>query len=123
MKCMMKGRYFMSQVTKTSTPKEKKSSKKTPPISNSYENYDSQMNEWSQKLDEFKSKVTRLRSDLQTEASARVNDLEIKYSEAANKMQKLKDKGVLAKDEMKIGFEKAWKELLQAFEAAKKTFH
>jgi archaellum component FlaC len=115
---------FMSQTTKTSSPKEKRGTeKKSPPLSNSYENYDSQMNEWSQKLEEFKSKVSKLSSDLQSEATARVNELEKKYNEASKRIQDLKGKGMIAKDEMKVGFEKAWKELLQAFDAAKKTFH
>ncbi len=114
----------MSQTTKTQKTKKEHVQKAPPPtLSNSYENYDTQMNEWSQKLEEFKSKVAKLGSELQTEASQKVTELEKKYSDASKRMTDLKDKGLIAKDEMKVGFEKAWKELLQAFEAAKKTFH
>ena len=97
--------------------------KTSPPPSNSYENYDAQLNEWSQKLGEFRSKLTRLSEELQLEATQKVERLEKKYEEATEKVNELKSKGLNAKDEVKIGFEKAWKELLQAFEAAKNTFH
>lgn len=96
---------------------------KNAPPSNSYQNFDSQLSEWSQKLDEFKVKLNQLGEDIQIEATQKIEDLEKKYNTATEKMTDLKSKGLLAKDEMKTGFEKAWKELLQAFESAKKTFH
>lgn len=100
-----------------------KSSKKVPPPSNFYENYDAQLNEWSQKLNEFRKQLTQLGSELQMEASQKIERLEKKYDEASSKISDLKSKGLNAKDELKIGFEKAWKELIQAFDEAKKTFH
>jgi chromosome segregation ATPase len=108
---------------KTKNTESKKSFKKVPPPTNSYENYDSQLNEWSQKLEEFKSKLTKLSAELQLEASQKIERLEKKYEDASEKMNDLKSKGLSAKDEVKTGFEKAWKELLQAFDAARKTFH
>jgi hypothetical protein len=103
----------------------KTKSNETPhtPITNSYVNFDSQLNEWSQMLTEFKGRLTEVSADIQNEASQKIEDLEKKYNTASEKMNDLKSKGLLAKDEMKIGFEKAWKELTQAFESAKKTFH
>jgi predicted nuclease with TOPRIM domain len=97
--------------------------KTTPPPTNSYENYDAQLNEWSQKVGEFRNKLTKLNEELQIEATQKVERLEKKYQEVTEKVGILKSKGLSAKDEVKIGFEKAWKELIQAFDAAKKTFH
>ncbi len=109
--------------TKTTETSDKTTSHITPPPTNSYENFDSQLNEWSKKLDEFKHKLTRVGSDIQNEAKQKIEDLELKYKTASEKINDLKDKGLFAKDEMKTGFEKAWKELLQAYESARKTFH
>jgi chromosome segregation ATPase len=100
-----------------------KSLKKSPPPTNFYENYDAQLSEWSQKLEDFKGQLTKLSSDLQLEATQKIERLERKYGEAHQKMSDLKSKGLNAKDELKIGFEKAWKELIQAFDEARKTFH
>lgn len=105
------------------THKIQKSSKKNPPPTNFYENYDAQLSEWSTKLTEFREKLNRVSKDLHAEAAQKIERLEKKYSEAIQKMHELKSKGLPAKDEVKIGFEKSWKELLQAFDAVKKTFH
>jgi hypothetical protein len=106
---------------KTKTTETTKSSKKSP--SNSYENYDAQLNEWAMRMGEFKTKLSALSAELQSEAAEKVLLLEAKYEDATDKMNDLKTMGLSAKDELKTGFEKAWKELLHAFDAAKKNFH
>lgn len=104
-------------------PTANKNNSPNTPLTNSYVNFDIQFHEWSQKLAELKHKLAEVSEDIQNEATQKIEDLEKKYNTASEKMNDLKSKGLLAKDEMKTGFEKAWKELSQAFESVKKTFH
>lgn len=91
--------------------------------SNNYANYDAQLTEWSLKLKEFKSKLGELSNEFRSEAKSTLDTLEEKYNDASMKIEELKAEGLIAKDDLKTGFENAWKELLQAFETAKKNFH
>jgi len=96
---------------------------KNPGPSNYYANYDAQLTEWSQKLKEFKSNLDKINKEFQAEAKSTIDNLEEKFNEASYRIEELKGEGLIAKDDIKTKFESAWKDLLSAYESAKKTFH
>lgn len=88
---------------------------------NSYINFDSQLGEWSQKMQEFKGRLIRLNEDARPDAVSKINELESKYQTALQRIRELKNNDT-PKDGTKVAFESAWKELLHAFEVAKSSF-
>jgi hypothetical protein len=75
----MKSQKTTSHTNDNTTTDEKTGSSSGP--TNPFANYDSQLQEWSQKLAEFKDQLTLLGLDLQSEASEKISELEKKYTD------------------------------------------
>jgi predicted nucleic acid-binding Zn-ribbon protein len=84
-----------------------------------YEKLDQQLREWGIQIDVLKARAAKAKDELKAEYEQLIANLTNKSGEAQKKLSELKKAGAEAKEDLKVGIEKAWKDLSQAIDKAK----
>lgn len=84
-----------------------------------YEKLDRQLREWGIQIDVLKARAARAKDELKAEYEQLIANLTNQSNEAQKKLAELKKAGAEAKEDLKDGIEKAWKDLSQAISKAR----
>lgn len=79
---------------------------------------DTQLREWSAKIDELKARADKAKGDIKIEYTRQTEALDAKREAARKKLGELKEAGGQAWDELTTGAEKAWHELKTSLDNA-----
>ncbi len=79
---------------------------------------DTQLREWSSKIDELKARAVKARGDLSVEYKKQIETLDEKKETAQKKLKELGSASGQALEELKTGAEKAWRELKTSLDSA-----
>jgi predicted nucleic acid-binding protein len=80
-----------------------------------HEKRETQLKEWSAKIDQLLAKVERLPADVRLQYYRQTDTLREKQAAARHKLEELKTAGESAWEEVKEGMERAWEELREVF--------
>jgi hypothetical protein len=84
-----------------------------------HEKMETQLKEWSAKIDQLMAKVEHVSADLRLKYQKQIDALREKQAAARHKLDELKVTGESAWEEVKEGTERVWQELKEAFEKAR----
>ena len=83
---------------------------------------ESQLKEWSAKIDGLRARAERASADIQIEYYEQIDTLRTKQEAAQSKLQELKRAGGNAWQDLKAGVETVWKELRNTMDNAVSKF-
>ena len=83
---------------------------------------DSQLREWSAKIDELNAKAGKAKGDIKTEYTKQLEALEALRESALKKLEEMTEASGQAWEELKGGAEKAWHELKSSLDNAMAKF-
>jgi autotransporter translocation and assembly factor TamB len=83
---------------------------------------EAQLDEWKTEIDKLKAKVEKAEADAQIKYYEQIEDIRAKQKIAQEKLAELKKAGEDASEDLKIGLDKALKNLRGAIESATSRF-
>ena len=75
------------------------------------EKFETQLKEWSIKLDDLKARVEKLKAELKTKYEERIEDLKTRQEALQKKLEELKESGEETWEQLRTGIEKSFNEL------------
>lgn len=81
-----------------------------------------QLDRWNAEIDKLEARVRAVQADHKAEMEKQIADLRARRNQAIEKMKEAQQSSDAAFDEMRDGFEKAWKEVSLSFDRAMSYF-